>query len=78
MGNSKFRGNDFEKVSEMIREEIVDVDVRDPSYGGGNATGLMMVSVSGDVEIAALLISLDADVDAVDSINGWTALMQVN
>ncbi len=67
------RDGDLDHVATFLSDSTLDVNASDSSGG----TALMLAAACGHADIVELLIRLSADVDAQDSVNGWTALMQV-
>ena len=53
--------------------EIENVNKTEKNTG---ATGLMFAAMNGNVELIKILIGFGAELDAKDTVYGWTALMQ--
>ncbi|XP_059091343.1 ankyrin repeat and SAM domain-containing protein 6-like [Tigriopus californicus] len=66
------RGNNVSFISELIHSKLIDVNCTD----NVGATGLMIASISGHLDVVKTLVALKASLDLQDRVNGWTALMQ--
>ena len=67
------RGDMDAAADHLAGESVSDVDVADAATG---ATALMVAAACGHGDVARMLLSVGAAVNARDAINGWTALMQ--
>ncbi len=70
------RLGDMEGAADHLARETVDVDCTDSSSSGGGATALMVSAMCGHADMASMLLSVGAQVNLQDEVNGWTALMQ--
>ena len=61
------RLGNLDKVAELLGNEIANVDITDAI----GATALMVASINGYLDIVRLLISLGADIDRQDDVNGY-------
>ena len=66
------REGDIQRVEELLGSDDTDVDDTDQD----GATPLILASISGHLPIVQLLISLGANINHQDRVNGWTSLMQ--
>jgi ankyrin repeat protein len=66
------RDGDIQRVEEILGSDDTDVDDTDQD----GATPLILASISGHLPIVQLLVSLGADLNHQDRVNGWTSLMQ--
>ena len=67
--------NDTEQIIEILESADFETQLNRPDPDTG-ATGLMLTSINGNIEIVKILIGLGVDLDAKDLVYGWTALMQ--
>lgn len=61
------------QVRELIHATPSKVNEADPTDG---STPLMHAAICGRVDMASMLVSQRADINAQDKHSGWTALMQ--
>ena len=66
------RDGNIQRVEEILGSDDTDVDDTDQD----GATPLILASISGHLPIVQLLISLGANLNHQDRVNGWTSLMQ--
>ncbi|KAK6185430.1 hypothetical protein SNE40_007668 [Patella caerulea] len=64
---------DLQRIQEILNNDINQRDACSPQDG---ATPLMFAAMTGQLEMAELLLSRGCDINQQDTVSGWTALMQ--
>ncbi len=70
--NLHAHSGDFTVVREILREDPTEANYSDPDSG---KTPLMIAAQLGKFDLVESLVNKEANPDAQDKHNGWTALM---
>lgn len=60
-------------IQAILDKDIGQIDASSPQDG---ATPLMFASMTGQMDVARLLVARECNINKQDTISGWTALMQ--
>ena len=64
------------RVRYYFKFKIGEIENVNKTENNTGATGLMFAAMNGNVELIKILIGFGAELDAKDTVYGWTALMQ--
>ncbi|XP_069113972.1 ankyrin repeat and SAM domain-containing protein 6-like [Argopecten irradians] len=64
---------DILRIQAILDKDLSQIDASSPQDG---ATPLMFAAMTGQLDVARLLVARECDINKQDSISGWTALMQ--